>query len=329
MKALVVTSLFILASFGQLFSNPTAFHFSKMDGICAACNTPTGLAASNATGTTALLSWAAVSDASAYLIEVENGAGNPIIFRVATSVSTSSYTVTGLLPNKAYKFKVRTKCGGNKSSWTEWFAFNSSSGTGSGGSGDPCNTFPSNRTTTNITSTSAAFNWAAVPGVSGYRIRIENASGNPTPFGLTINLPSGTTDYTVLGLQPNKGYKWKIRSLCGTQTSPWSSNLVFTTLQNFNSDDNNLLNLGGGSTSVEQELLVYPNPTAGILNLQFDGGTETVTYKVMNLQGNVETTSKGAAGEQVQLDLSSLQAGIYLISAQSEKMVKTQKIRVE
>jgi hypothetical protein len=327
MRPLFTTVLMCLALISQVFANSSAIQTARPDGICAACSKPSGLTVSNQTGTTALLSWGAVAGAGSYNFEVENGAGNPNLFKVVTTVTGTSYTVTGLLPNLTYKFKVRAKCNGDKSKWTEWFSFNSSASNGGGGSGDGCNAIPGNRTTSNITANSATLNWAALQGITGYRIRIENASGNPSVFGLTVNIPSGTTNYTVTGLLPGKSYKWKVRTLCGTQTGDWSTNLAFTTAPNFGT--------GGGSldftyddNSNSHELKVYPNPTQGLLNVSFSGQNDQVSFKVVNLLGKTVLATDAASNEQLQLDLSFLPAGIYLVAAQSGSVVKTQKVTI-
>ncbi len=228
MKTILFASIFWLTGFGQIFTSPTSSQSSQPDAACVACSVPTGLSANNSTGTTALLSWGAVAGAGAYNIEVENASGNANFFKVVTAVSGTSFTVNGLLPTLNYKFKVRAKCGGSKSNWSGWFTFNASSGSGGGTGGSSCST-PGGAFTSNITAASAKLNWNVVGGVSGYRINIENASGNPNPLNLTVNLPSGTTSYTVPNLLPGKAYKWKVRSLCGTQTSAWSPIKIFST----------------------------------------------------------------------------------------------------
>lgn len=287
---------------------------------------PTGLLANNQTGTTALLSWSAVAGAGSYGIEVENGSGNPNFFKVATTVTGTSYQVAGLTPNLAYKFKVRSKCSGSKSGWTEWFSFNSSAGTGGGNGGSACST-PGGMVTSSLTPLTATLTWDAVPGVSGYRVNIEKGSGSPFPFNLTVNLPSGTTSYTVTGLLPGRSYKWKVRSLCGTQTSDWSPRLNFTTPQNLVENPEN----GASSLSpfvATTELRAFPNPTSGQLTVGLSAAGGEVTYRVANLFGKILMTTTANSNEETQLDFSGLPAGMYLLLAQSGGTNFTQKITV-
>lgn len=322
MKTQLFTALLWLALFSPIFGNTVAIQSARPDGICVACAIPTGLSASNQTGTTALLSWSAVPGAGSYWVEVENGSGNPNFFKVTTTVSGTSFQVVGLTPNLNYKFKVRSKCSGSKSGWTEWFSFNASAGTGGGACG-----IPGGMVTSNITLTSATLSWDSVPGVSGYRVNIEKASGSPFPFNFTVNLPSGTTSYTVTGLLPGRSYKWKVRSLCGSQTSDWSPRLNFTTPLNLVGNPEN-----GASAlspfSPKAELRAFPNPTSGQLVVHFSAEGDEVTYSIANLLGKTLTTTTSGSQEETLLDLSALPAGMYLLLAESGSTRLTQKITI-
>lgn len=223
MKTILIAS--VLWVFGFIQNSNTSFDV-KNGGSCAV---PAGLTTTNQTGSSAVLGWGAVPGSAGYNIEVENASGNANFFKISTSVNATTFTIDGLLPTLPYKFKVRTYClGGGKSDWSGWYFFNAGASSGNGGNGS-CGT-PGGQQTTNITNNSAKLKWNAVSGVSGYRINIENASGNNSPMNLTINLPSGTTNYTVPGLLPGKAYKWKVRSLCGSQTSDWSPKQTFVTM---------------------------------------------------------------------------------------------------
>lgn len=230
MKTIFFASMLWLSGFSSFFDLVHPNHPTSTAVLLDACPSPTGLMASNQTGTAALLTWGAVAGAGTYQIEVENGSGNASFFKVTANIAGTAFTVNGLLPTMNYKFKVRSRCGGDKSNWSGWYSFNSSTGTGSGGNGGGACITPGGTSTTNISPTGAKLNWNSVAGVSGYRINIENASGNPNPLNLTVNLTSGTTNYLVSGLVAGKAYKWKVRSLCGTQTSAWSANKIFVTL---------------------------------------------------------------------------------------------------
>lgn len=188
-------------------------------GTGGSCALPTGLAATGY-GTSAALIWNAVSGVSSYTIEVEDASGNPTVFNFETNVTSNNYTVTGLLANQPYKFKVRSNCGGTQSDWTAFVTFNSSTGSGTGtGTGGSC-AVPSGLSATG-NGTSANLSWTAVNGVTSYTVEVEDASGNPTDFNIETNTSSNS--YIVTGLIANQPYKFKVRSNCGGSQSDWSA----------------------------------------------------------------------------------------------------------
>ena len=183
---------------------------------CLSCAVPAGLVANNAAGTSATLTWDAVSGATKYNIEVENASDNPTYFHSVATVSTHTYTVNGLVPNQNYKFKVRTRCGSDKSDWSEWVFFGSSTG----GNGSSSCQVPTGLGIS-IDSTGAKLSWTAVPGATSYGIEIENGSGNSSFLHLTDS--SLVNSYLATGLLAGKNYKFKVRSNCAGGHSDWSA----------------------------------------------------------------------------------------------------------
>ncbi len=75
---------------------------------------------------------------------------------------------------------------------------------------------------------------------------------------------------------------------------------------------------------------VYPNPTSGMGNIQFEmGGTYTI--KVVDMVGNVITNQVESvnANQKVSVDLNEVPAGIYLVTVEGEGIFKTVKLNVQ
>lgn len=185
------------------------------------CSTPTGLTAV-ITSATANLTWNSVPGSLGYWVEIEQEGSTPP-YAVEVFLLTNSYTAAGLLPNGSYKFKVRTKCAEDKSDWSSWYNFSTSSN-GGGGNGS-CQT-PSLIMLSNPMGNKITVSWGAITGALAYKIEIENADNNPIYFKDTATV--NNTTYTVDNLLPNHYYKLKIKTLCsnGTQ-SAWSNWIVF------------------------------------------------------------------------------------------------------
>ena len=86
---------------------------------------------------------------------------------------------------------------------------------------------PSAITTTNITETSATFNWSAVAGAVSYSVQIRWPNGTWT---YVPGSPFYDTFVMVNGLNPGTTYEWRVRANCNTgETSYWTVAVSFTT----------------------------------------------------------------------------------------------------
>jgi large repetitive protein len=74
------------------------------------------------------------------------------------------------------------------------------------------------RSTSNITSNSAVFNWNPDLTSNGYRLTVINASTGKVHAA--VNLPASTSTYTMTGLFAGTSYRWNVRYLCGSSYLP-------------------------------------------------------------------------------------------------------------
>lgn len=76
------------------------------------------------------------------------------------------------------------------------------------------------------------------------------------------------------------------------------------------------------------EFRTYPNPTTDIINLQLDDNLiyGKVQVKVMDLSGHILIDEEMEYSKSVQLDLSIIKAGIYIIQIQDNKVFRYSKI---
>ena len=103
-------------------------------GTTDVCESPTDAIATDITSTSATISWTEVYDANKYIVRYKPVGGN----WVSKIANTNSKTLTGLLPNKTYTYKVRVRC--NTGGWqpfgpTSTFQTTGTTGGGSGGTG--------------------------------------------------------------------------------------------------------------------------------------------------------------------------------------------------
>ncbi|MDO8367960.1 MAG: fibronectin type III domain-containing protein, partial [Saprospiraceae bacterium] len=260
------TKLFfaIFLAFSNLYANAT-FNPSSPIARCLACEIPGGLSVSDLTGASATLSWNAVVGATQYTIEVQDEQVNPSVFQLETNVVGTSYAVTGLTAGVLYKFKVRTRCGGDKSDWSDWSFFNGNFGGGIGGGNGNCSR-PTSTQIANITANSAILTWTAVPGVASYFLEIEREQGGAAPWQITQTVTANS--FVLTGLNADTKYKFKVRSNCaGGGHSNWTKWRKFKTAPSFTgtsggsnlNPSSNREDLQPVSTSA-LEIQVWPNP---------------------------------------------------------------------
>ena len=266
----------------------------------AQCVTPTGLTATVADATSMNLLWAAVDGADDYTINIQEGPDNPVNYDVAA----------GLTASTNYKFKVRTNCGGDHSSWSEYFYFT----TGFAGGGGSCDA-PTGLAALDITATSAALTWDVLDAASKYRIRVEDGSGNPVPFTATLGSVTNTT--TITGLNPSSNYKFKVRGRCPSGSGSWSDWFDFSTI-------------AGRLGTNEAGLMVYPNPAQNVVTIQIATNELTTQIQLIDLTGKVVYQNEILAGAAtaVELSVNDLAAGIYQVVSVAGNQVQTTKLVV-
>jgi hypothetical protein len=87
---------------------------------------------------------------------------------------------------------------------------------------------PSWTATSNITSTSATFSWAAVGGAVSYDVQTRLPNGT---WSYTPGSPYYSTSATVNGFNPATAYEWRVRTNCTNyESSSWTQAIPFTTL---------------------------------------------------------------------------------------------------
>jgi hypothetical protein len=74
------------------------------------------------------------------------------------------------------------------------------------------------------------------------------------------------------------------------------------------------------------EFYISPNPTDGATNIQFQNGSDIVKVEVINMNGQLIKQYNDSFAENLQIDFSDFESGIYLIRASSKRSVITKKI---
>jgi hypothetical protein len=85
------------------------------------------------------------------------------------------------------------------------------------------------------------------------------------------------------------------------------------------------VNVGVEETTLENQLNIYPNPVADVLNVQWNNTNETANLSIRDLSGRVVLVERAANGN-VALDLSGLASGNYILEVQTEERTLRQQV---
>ena len=173
--------------------------------LAPSCIKPTALAYSNVAARTAVLSWTAGGEETAWQICLNNDEVNPI------DVNTNPYTLSGLDPETAYNVKVRANCGGGDySEWTNNISFTTTVA---------C-PVPTAFTYSNISNTSVTVSWTAGASESLWNLKYKVSTDDEWTEVNALTSPT----YTITELTPATSYNVQVQADCEEESvSTWLS----------------------------------------------------------------------------------------------------------
>ncbi len=265
------------------------------------CTQPSGLVANSITSSSAVLVWGAVSGATSYNVRAR--AFGATSWSTGTASSTS-VNFTGLSVCTGYEFQIETVCSGGTLSGYSGSANFITPGCAS------C-TAPTVSYMSNITSSSARFNWSAMPGATRYTLRYRV---NGTSTWTTVNTTATTINRT--GLLCGTTYQYQLRTRCGSVWTSYGPLSTFATAGCNREMEYSML-------SVEKEKLeftLFPNPASNLVNIRFDESrlNSSIILRVFDVNGRMvlERQLQGLDDSATYyFDTSALSNGIYMLQA--------------
>lgn len=303
--------------------------------LTPACPEPIGLAVSNLTNNSAVITWSATSGNYEYVLD--NVATNPA--GLGTPTTATTYNASGLTQGIIYYLHVRTNCGGIYSIWStisfipppagstctnsiviSSLPFTTNDNTANYGNdyangSSPCSSFymngddvvytftPSANVVADILLSNLGSTWSGIhildgcPGTSPNCVAFMGDSATTDRDLQDVNLVAGTTYYIVIS----------------TWATPQSTTYTLTiTDSNLATDSFNNANFS-----------YYPNPVKNVLNLSYNENISDVA--VYNLLGQ-QVIAKAINANQSQIDMSHLSSGAYMVKVTADNQVKMIKV---
>lgn len=271
---------------GNIFFDISNADFTITSG--SACASPSALAATAITNTSATAGWAAVSGALSYDVDYKATSSGTWI-NAATATTSTSVAVTGLAAATTYDYRVRANCASGSSTYSAaQFTTTSSCGT------------PTGLTSSSITATGATVAWTAMSGALNYDVDYKQNSS-----GTWINAATATTSTSVVlsSLASGTLYDWRVRANCPAGPSVYAAAQFTTiTLTCASPLDNSTNGTRGGAATIPFNTNVTGliSPVNDIDHYKFvitTGGTITITLGT--LPGDYDLKLLNSAGTQL------------------------------
>ncbi len=171
--------------------------------------------------------------------------------------------------------------------------------------------------TSNITSASARITWAPVLDATKYQIRYRPIGG---VSWTSVNAIPTSTSKKIMSLSCDTEYEVKIRAQCSGEFSDFSPLINFTTASCRLFED-----------AVDKiQLRIFPNPAANIIyaNIrEFD--TDEIRAEIYNMYGERVSAENYLTDEVLEIDISELPSGNYILKINSETKTATHKIVIQ
>ncbi|MBK8845347.1 MAG: T9SS type A sorting domain-containing protein [Bacteroidetes bacterium] len=189
-------------------------------------------------------------------------------------------------------------------------------------------TAPINRTTKNITSTSAKLQWLKPTCCHTIELRYKLSTAQAYSW---TNVIGAVSSYSLTGLQPATGYTWQVRTVCdddATVKSPWSAKRTFTTASNRIGDE-------GTDDVAEQseEIVISPNPGNGKFIVSCENYTGySIKFVVYNFAGRKmlqKTEPVLNHNFEVEMDMTMHPKGIYILQIFTPDEIVTRRLVIE
>ncbi|MDP4711789.1 MAG: T9SS type A sorting domain-containing protein [Saprospiraceae bacterium] len=168
---------------------------------------------------------------------------------------------------------------------------------------------------------SAILSWISAREASQYILQIRlQGTETWTTYRTNINR------YMVSRLQRGQVYEWQVQSVCGETSSDWSPAALFVAGRPGSASGVNV-----NPTATATTIQVYPNPASEILNVVVPTTVSGVSQiSILDLSGKRWLSQSITDGSStLQINVSNLPKGIYLLRHENQEQVTLQRVIIQ
>jgi len=326
------------------------------------CSTPSSLSASAISTTGATLNWGSVSGASSYDVRVRtvgSSTWTDFLGRTGTSMS-----LTGLVAATNYEWQIRTNCTGSSSSYSTSNTFSTTStltwcasrgtnntyewidlvqlGSINRSSGKETNGYLNTGLSTNLVrGSSQTISYSAAFSSSSYteywKVYIDwNRDGDFVDAGELVASRSSSSSATLTSTftVPTTAVLGQTRMRVSMSDANQSSCTTFTYGEvedyNINVTATARVDINAIEGNEQMDVAIYPNPANTFANIKLAGVEGTSAVQIYDMAGRSVFTANIDGGNELSIDLSRFEKGLYIINITTEKgTVERKKLLVQ
>jgi hypothetical protein len=266
------------------------------------CVAVTGLQVTGTSYNSISVSWTAGGDETAWEVKAAS-----TVDSVTITATTTTATVDGLVPQRAYSVTVRPMCGNShniEGPWCDPVTANT----------DICQPV-SNVTVSGISATSATVAWTAPEGATNFRVLYGlhdfDVNGEIGSYTTTSN------PFALTGLEANTPYTVRVAVAC-----------TETLVSAYESADFTTTDVGIFSADNDGALSLYPNPASTMVTLRVSEQLVGSTVSIVDVNGRV-VMSEELNSQTLTLDLSEMAKGAYFVRITGDQATAVRKLIVK
>jgi hypothetical protein len=331
------------------------------------CGVPSGVTAGSLTGSSATISWSAVTGALSYNLNWKLGSSGT--YTTVTGITSTSYNLSGLTSCTAYNYQVQTVCSAGSSSFSTAGSFTTtgcavtyctSKGTSTTYEyiskvllGSINNTSGNNSGYGNYTALSTSLAGGSsntitlTPGFTGssyreyWKVYIDyNKNGVFTDAGENVATTNSTAavsaSFTVPASALNGATRMRVQMQYNAYPSSSCATYTYGEVEDYtvnitgNAQRPMAVETGAGTLG---QIFLYPNPTDGIVNISFNATSETkASIRITDMIGNIAVSAQVGVTQgsnKFTYDLSSFSKGIYMVEVSDESGRSVQRLMLD
>jgi|GEM_PF-474411 len=253
-------------------------------------------------------SWGRVQDADKYILQLSKDETFADFFKSDSTTSDTVKTISGLLDEHRYFWRMQTKNLAGASAWTKAEAF-------------AILTAPTELALQINASNQAALSWKDNASVEDGYI-IERKENSDTSFNVIDTVQADISEYTDISVEKLLTYTYRVKAYTGVASSLYSNEASLTLV---GVNDNTAL---PKEYSISQN---YPNPFNPVTRISFalpkSALTKITIYNILGKEVKVLVNKELDAGRhEINIDASDLSSGVYFYKIQSGSFVQTKKM---